>query len=97
MAKNRSFFDDKPYTSIGNQRMYLMSLILDRIKNQQIGEGDSVKISCRNGKTYDGCIVKLLSESQTDNSIMLELANEVLGSNTMNISLADIKIIRKMN
>ena len=69
-----------------------MNIILDRIKTLRIVEGDSINISCRNGKTYEGCIVKNLPKNYEEQSIQVEL----LDSHFMDIQLAEIKIIRKI-
>jgi hypothetical protein len=73
-----------------------MNIIFDRIKTLQIGEGDSINISCRNGKTYERCIVRNLPKSQDELVIQVEVANQNIGSSFMNILLAEIKIIRKV-
>ncbi len=73
-----------------------MNIIFDRIKTLQIGEGDSINISCRNGKTYERCIVRNLPKSQDELMIQVELSNQNLGKSFMNILLAEIKIIRKV-
>ncbi len=73
-----------------------MNIIFDRIKTLQINEGDSINISCRNGKTYEGCIVKNLPKSQDELAIQVEIANRTIGNSYMNILLAEIKIIRKV-
>jgi hypothetical protein len=70
-----------------------MNIILDRIKMLRLVEGDSINISCRNGKTYERCIVKNLPRSYDEQSIQVELSN---GSNFLNILLTEIKIIRKI-
>jgi hypothetical protein len=73
-----------------------MNVIFDRIKILQISEGDSINISCRNGKTYERCIVRNIPKSQDELIIQVELSNENIGSSFMNILLAEIKIIRKV-
>ena len=73
-----------------------MNIIFDKIKVLKIIEGDSVNISCRNGKTYEHCIVKNIPRSQDESSIQVEFQNKSIGSVFMNILLAEIKIIRKV-
>jgi hypothetical protein len=73
-----------------------MNIIFDRIKILQINEGDSINISCRNGKTYERCVVRNLPKSQDELIIQVEVSNPNIGSSFMNILLAEIKIIRKV-
>jgi hypothetical protein len=73
-----------------------MNIIFDKIKVLKIIEGDSVNISCRNGKTYEKCIVRNVPRSQDESSIQVEIYNPSIGSNYMNILLNEIKIIRKI-
>ncbi len=73
-----------------------MKIILDRIKMLHLVEGDSINISCRNGKTYEGCIVKNLPKSYDEHSIQVELPDTSSNNSFMNILLAEIKIIRKI-
>jgi hypothetical protein len=73
-----------------------MNIIFDKIKVLKIIEGDSVNISCRNGKTYEKCIVRNVPRSQDESSIQVEIYHPSIGSNYMNILLNEIKIIRKI-
>jgi hypothetical protein len=74
----------------------VMNIIFDRIKTLQINEGDSINISCRNGKTYERCIVRNLPKSKEELMIQVEVASRTIGNSFMNILLAEIKIIRKV-
>lgn len=69
-----------------------MNIIMDRIKTLRLVEGDSINISCRNGKTYEHCIVKSLPKTQEEELMEVEL----LDNHHINIHLAEIKIIRKI-
>ncbi|HVD97110.1 MAG TPA: hypothetical protein VNB90_02825 [Cytophagaceae bacterium] len=73
-----------------------MNIIMDRIKTLRLVEGDSVNISCRNGKTYEACIVKNLPKSYDEHSIQVEVLDKKNENHFLNILLAEIKIIRKI-
>ena len=73
-----------------------MNIIFDKIKVLKIIEGDSVNISCRNGKTYEHCIVRNLPRDEKELTIQVEVPTKNIGDVFMNILLTEIKIIRKV-